>query len=131
MDRSLAELEEIVRNKICKLCTERTVDGGCNLEDPNGCALFRLFPQVAQAIQSVDSDEIGPYIDAIRLDVCSVCQDQAADGPCEQRRLVQCALDSYLILVVDAIEEATGKTFDRSKLNSGPGNQSDPSLPIQ
>ena len=53
MDRSLVELESIVRNRICKVCTERTVDGQCGLEEPSNCALFRLFPQVAQAIQSV------------------------------------------------------------------------------
>jgi hypothetical protein len=116
MDRSLAELEAIVRNRICKVCTERTVDGQCGLEQPSSCALFRLFPQVAQAIQSVNSNDIHQYIEAIRLNVCSVCADHAADGSCETRQQVQCALDAYLLLVVDAIEEATGKTFDRKSI---------------
>ena len=115
MTQSLAELESIVRNKICKLCTERTVNGECGLEEPSACALFRLFPQVAQAIQSVESDDVGPYIEAIRRNVCSVCNEQAPDGSCETRQMVQCALDAYLLLVVDAIEEATGKTFDKKK----------------
>src|SRR5436305_3728731 len=109
MERSLAELETIVRNRICKLCTERTVDGDCGLEQPSACALFRLFPQVAQAIQSVSSDDIHPYIDAIRANVCSVCHDQDPGGSCETRQMVRCALDAYLLLVVEAIEEATGK----------------------
>ena len=113
MERSLAELESIVRNRICRVCTERTADGECGLEKPSSCALFRLFPQVAKAIQSVNSDDIQPYIDAIRRNVCSVCVDQAPDGSCETRQQVRCALDAYLLLVVDAIEEATGKTFDR------------------
>lgn len=116
MTQSLAELESIVRNKICKLCTERTVSGECGLEEPSSCALFRLFPQVAQAIQSVRSDDVGPYIEAIRRNVCSVCNEQAPDGSCETRQLVQCALDAYLLLVVDAIEEATGKTFDKQNI---------------
>lgn len=116
MDRSLVELEAIVRNKICKVCTERTVDGQCGLEEPSSCALFRLFPQVAQAIQSVSSEDIHQYIEAIRQNVCSVCVDRAADGSCETRQQVQCALDAYLLLVVDAIEEATGKTFDKKSL---------------
>lgn len=118
MTQSLVELESIVRNKICKLCTERTESGECGLEEPSGCALFRLFPQAALAIQSVQSDDIGPYIEAIRRNVCSVCNEQAPDGSCESRQMVQCALDAYLLLVVDAIEEATGKTFD--KRNIGP-----------
>ena len=120
MDRPLSELEAIVRNRICKLCTERTVDGECGLEQPSACALFQLFPQVARAIESVKSDDIHAYIEAIRANVCSVCHEQAADGSCETRQMVRCALDAYLLLVVDAIEEATGKTFDKSNLG-GPG----------
>ena len=123
MDRSFDELEAIVRNRICGVCTERTNEGQCGLENPSSCALFRLFPQVAQAIQSVSSTDIQEYIDAIRRSVCSVCEEQAQDGSCEVRRQVQCSLDAYLLLVVDAIEEATGKTFDKTsirKLPAGP-----------
>lgn len=118
MDRSLVELESIVRKRICSVCTERAVDGECGLEEPSACALFRLLPQVAQAIQSVKSDDIQQYIDAIRRDVCSVCSDQAADGSCESRQRVQCSLDAYLLLVVDAIEEATGRTFNKQGLGA-------------
>ena len=122
VNHSLAELESIVRNRICGVCTERTVSGNCGLPEPNQCALFRLFPQVAQAIQSVNSDDISQYIEAIRRNVCSVCAEQAADGSCETRQMVQCALDAYLLLVVDAIEEATGKTFDKSHLGAAGGS---------
>jgi hypothetical protein len=130
MDRPFEELEAIVRNRICGVCTERTEEGGCGLEQPSSCALFQLFPQVARAIQSVNSDDIRLYIDAIRRDVCSVCQGQASDGTCESRQQVNCALDAYLVLVVEAIEEATGKTFDKSRISIipagpafGPGPQ--------
>jgi hypothetical protein len=116
MERSIEELEAIVRNRICGVCTSRTISGECGLEEPSSCALFRLFPQVAHAIQSVHSDDIQQYIEAIRRQVCSVCNDQAADGSCETRREVQCALDAYLLPVVDVIEEATGKTFDKTQL---------------
>jgi len=119
MDRSLAELEALVRNRICSVCTERTVEGQCGLEEPSSCALFRLFPQVAQAIQSVRSDDIEQYIEAIRRSVCSVCAEQAHDGSCETRQQVRCALDAYLLLVVDAIEEATEKTLDKRGLGVG------------
>src|ERR1041384_6423897 len=113
MERSLVELESIVRNRICGICTERLETGDCGLETPSSCALFQLFPQVAQAIQSVASDDIHQYIAAIRRNVCSVCLDQDASGSCETRQQVRCALDAYLLLVVDSIEEATGKIFDR------------------
>ena len=96
MGPSLVEVESIVRNKICGVCTERTVDGECGLDAPIECALFRLFPEVAQAIQAVNSDDIQPYIDAIRRNVCTVCVDRASDESCEPRQQVRCALDAYL-----------------------------------
>jgi hypothetical protein len=111
MDRSLVELEALVRNRICGVCSDRTVDGTCGLEEPAECALFRLFPQVAQAIQSTRSDNIQDYIDAIRRNVCTVCAAESNEGHCELRQQVRCALDAYLLLVVEVIEETTGKTF--------------------
>jgi len=81
MDRSFEELEAIVRNRICSVCTERTTEGQCGLENPSSCALFQLFPQVAQAIQSVHSNDIHEYIEAIRRNVCSVCKERAQDRP--------------------------------------------------
>ena len=115
MTRTLEELEATIRERICRVCTDRTVEGECSLEDPSSCALFRLFPQVARAVQSVSSDDIRDYIRAIREQVCSVCSEQASDGECESRKQVQCALDAYLLPVVDAIEESTGKSFDRTE----------------
>ena len=129
MDRSFDELEAIVRSRICSVCTERTAEGQCGLETPSSCALFRLFPQVAQAIQSVNSNDIHQYIEAIRRNVCSVCQEQAQDGSCEARQQVQCALDAYLLLVVDAIEEATGKTFDKTNIRTLPAGSVAPPGP--
>ena len=113
MERSLQELETIVRDRICRVCSDRADHGKCGLEQPSSCALFRLFPQVAKAIQSVHSDEIMDYIQAIRKEVCSVCSEQMDDGSCEVRHQVQCSLDAYLLLIVDVIEETTGKKFDR------------------
>ena len=114
MERSLVELEAIVRNRICAVCTERTVNGDCGLEQPDSCALFRLFPEVAKAILSVNSNDINENIEAIRSNVCTICADHASDGSCETRQQVRCALDAYLIPVVDAIEEATGTSFDKT-----------------
>jgi len=113
MERSLEELEAIVRDQICRVCSDRKENGSCGLEEPGTCALFRLFPQVARAIQTTHSDDICDYVRAIREQVCVVCQEQAADGTCETRDRVACALDAYLLLIVDAIEEATGRKFER------------------
>ena len=127
MDRTLAELEELVRNRICGVCSDRKMDSTCGLEEPDTCALFRLFPQVAEAIQSTHSDKIDDYIDAIRRNVCTVCTAQDSDGGCVPRQEVQCALEAYLLLVVEAIEEATGKDFGRPL----PGRPNDLPISVQ
>jgi hypothetical protein len=114
MERTLGELEAVIRDRICSVCTDRAVDGGCGLEDPNTCALFRLFPQVAEAVQSVSSEDIRDYAGAIRENVCAICRDQTIDGDCAKRREVRCALDAYLLLIVDALEEATGRSLRRA-----------------
>jgi hypothetical protein len=126
MKPSLAEIEAIVRNRICSICSDRTADGECGLAEPASCALFRLFPEVARAIQSVKSDDIEPYVDAIRRQVCSVCAGQDGDGDCETRQMVRCALDAYIVPVVEAIEEAVGKP-----LNKQPSSRLDGRAPIQ
>jgi len=123
MERSQAELEQLVRARICGVCSDRKTDGTCGLEEPGQCALFRLFPEVAEAIRQTQSDNLEDYINAIRRNVCSICTEQESDGSCGLRQQVQCALDAYLLLVVEAIEEATGKDFGRplpALRNDGP-----------
>ncbi|HKW96464.1 MAG TPA: hypothetical protein VJN43_01975 [Bryobacteraceae bacterium] len=115
MERSYEELERIVREQICKVCADRQADGTCGLEDPKQCALFRLFPEVVEAVRNTTSDDIRDYVNAIRSKVCTVCGEQAPDGSCAARDQVMCALDAYLLLIVDAIEEALGKKFDRPR----------------
>ena len=146
MERSLEELETIIRAAVCRVCTDRASNGSCGLEDPGSCALFRLFPQVVRTIRTMLSDAFRDYYSqiintwgtkqccgvsggnpvlvtaldasessnrkAIRQQVCPNCEQQASDGSCE-RRNGGCAVDAYLLLIVDAIEEATGRKFQR------------------
>ena len=120
MQLTLEQLETVVRGKICAVCSDRDDKGGCGLEEPTACALFRLFPQVARAIQATHSDDIRDYIAAIRGEVCSVCRDEEADGTCERREQVRCSLDAYLIPIVEAIEEATGRKLTTALAPRGP-----------
>lgn len=116
---SFEELEATIRARVCAACTDRTSDALCLLEDPNHCALFQLFPLVVQAVLATESAELEPYVNAIHEHVCSVCVDQQIDGACP-RRGQGCSLDAYLPQIVDAIEEVTGKHFDRKSLTGLP-----------
>jgi hypothetical protein len=63
-----------------------------------------MFPQAARAIQATHSDDIRQHVQSIRDIVCVECRNAASNGTWETRREVRCALDAYLLLVVDAIE---------------------------
>jgi hypothetical protein len=123
MARTIEELEAIARERICRICTDRTADGQCGLKDPSACALFHFFPRVAHAVQTVHSEDIRDYIAAIRAHVCAGCPEQDADGTCELRNQVRCALDAYLIPVIEVIEESTGRSFDRNLIVKEPTAQ--------
>ncbi len=116
MKTRVDELEAIVRNRICAVCRDRTAEGACGMGERESCSLFNLFPLVAQAILATDSDEIEPYLQAIRENVCSVCVEQALDGSCRARDELRCALDAYIAPIVEAIEEASGRSLKRENL---------------
>ena len=73
-------------------------------------AVSRRWPKPSRLPKATTFED---YIDAIRRHVCTVCTAQDSDGSCGLRQEVQCALDAYLMLVVEAIEEVTGKDFGR------------------
>lgn len=116
MRPTVHELEAMVRSRVCRECEVRTAQGACALPEPGRCKLFELFPLVAQAILATDSDDINDYVQAIRENVCAVCLEQALDGSCALRGQTRCALDSYLVQIIEVIEEATGRSFQRENL---------------
>ena len=110
------ELEELIREKICGICDEFGPDGKCSELAQGECSLFHLFPLVAKTIQETTSEDINVYLRAIRERVCTICLSEPPGAGCEKRIEARCALDSYLPLIVDAIERTTGKAFERSVL---------------
>lgn len=115
-DKSFAQLEEMLRSSICKVCIERTAKGKCGLTDEQECALFLHFPKMVRAISLVDSDRMVDYVDSIRKYVCSECPGQDEDGICLERSEVRCVLNRYLPLIVDIIEEARGEPLQQREI---------------
>lgn len=93
-----------IQQKVCKACCDGDGAGGCMLSGAKGCALRTPFPEIVKAVRSVKSDDVQPYTDAIRLEVCASCKHQSADGNCMIRTELDCGLDRYLPLVIEAIE---------------------------
>jgi hypothetical protein len=95
--------DAIVR-RVCSVCLDQAADGGCGLSRRT-CALQQHLPAIVQAICSVESTRMDEYEAAIEGAVCARCGEAGPGGGCAMRDKGQCALSTYLSLVVDAIEE--------------------------
>ncbi len=101
---NLDEYWKAVQHKVCESCVDGNGAGSCRLSLVRGCALKSRFPDIVKAVRSVKSEYAQPYADAIRQMVCVSCRHQSSDGHCSLRTELDCGLDRYLVLVVEAIE---------------------------
>jgi hypothetical protein len=98
---------QAIQNKVCSLCLDQRNDGACGLTE-RVCAIERHLPSLVDAIMAVQSSRMDDYVAAITAHVCTHCADQDAEGHCALRDQADCALSSYLSLVVDAVEDVRG-----------------------
>lgn len=96
---------EAVRENICRLCLDRVVGGSCSRPADDQCALETHLDSVVESILSVpEGEDIGAYVEALRTENCTKCR-QDEDGNCEMRDLVACSVDSYVLRVVEVVED--------------------------
>jgi hypothetical protein len=95
------------RRHVCSVCLDAGSGGTCGLSG-RACALEAHFPRIIDAIATLDSTRMDDYVAAIEEQVCKRCPEQDPEGFCARRSHGECALYSYLSLVVDAIEEVRG-----------------------
>jgi hypothetical protein len=107
-EEAIGLLRTLIIEKICKVCPDRNPDGSCDRLAEGNCTLLSKLPDAAAALLKVHSDQMGPYIEAIRNDVCLRCNLRDPDGGCAVRDTDNCMLDSYLPLLVEAVEEFFG-----------------------
>lgn len=93
-----------IRAKACAACLDVADNGSCGLRS-RLCSLAAHLPLIVMAIGSVESDRMDEYVQAIEDQVCRSCHEQDAQGQCRLRDGGECALYTYLPLVVDAIQE--------------------------
>ena len=99
--------EEAVRKYVCEHCEDMGEDGECHTRDPEGCGVFRNLSELIRIAHGLHERTIEPYVKAVREHVCSQCKNATASGEkCDIRGQLDCGLDRYLPLVIDAIEEA-------------------------
>jgi hypothetical protein len=110
--RNLAYMEAI-RRRVCAVCLDGRDDRSCGLTGRT-CAVEEHLPQVVRALSAVSSGNMQDYEEALRAQVCSRCDHQDDRGVCRLRDRADCALDAYLSLVLDAVEEVNQRLAVRA-----------------
>jgi hypothetical protein len=94
-----------IQRKVCRQCVDGDGDGGCLLAIKEDCALRTFLPEVVTTIANVKDDSKETYLNALRRNVCILCDWQKADGSCEKRANLSCALDRDYPRIVEIIKE--------------------------
>ncbi|MBI4352457.1 MAG: hypothetical protein HY593_00875 [Candidatus Omnitrophica bacterium] len=98
--------EEAVRRHVCEHCVDFGADGVCHTKDPEGCGIFRFLPELVEIAHRIHNYQVEPYVEAVRLTLCVKCKNSGFSGDkCRLRENVDCGLNRYLPLVLEAIEE--------------------------
>lgn|SRR3990167_6877203 len=94
-----------VQFKVCVNCIDSDGHGNCRLSGEEECGLKAHFPKIIEAILSVRDHRIEPYIESLRTNVCASCRHQTPDGTCSFRSRLNCGLDRYFPLIIEAVED--------------------------
>ena len=101
--------EQAIRRHVCEECIDFAQDGSCVTHDSQGCAVFRYLPELVQIALGIHERKIDPYAKAVQKRLCSQCENSKGSENCELRENIDCGLNRYLPLVLDAIEEVNRK----------------------
>lgn len=101
--------EEAIARRVCAHCIDFGEDGRCHSMDPEGCAVFRYLPELVAVAERIHENRIEPYVDAVRKEICMKCRSGTPGDPCPLRDTLDCGLDRYLSLVLEAIEEVNAE----------------------
>lgn len=94
---------ESVRMTVCRKCIDGDNNGNCRLPGNEQCMLQAHFPSILEMLSEVKGHSMEPYVDALRSSVCSQCASRSADGTCQKREKLECALDRYYPLVIEKV----------------------------
>lgn len=106
MKQDLQELDRRLKEIICPVCVERGPTGTCNLSDLEQCPITLHLPGLVEVVRSVHSDQMEDYLEKVRQDICTNCESALSPlGQCDVRNSGHCALDAYLLLIVQIIDD--------------------------
>ncbi len=106
---NLEKYRRAIHNKVCLHCITLGENGRCTLTGVDRCGVELYLEEIVQVVHSIHSPRISDYVEVLRKNICSKCQNQSPDGTCSLRNEAECGLDRYFALVVEAIEEVDQK----------------------
>jgi hypothetical protein len=102
--------EKAVRKHVCEHCVDFGADQACHKTGGvERCAVTRTLKEIVCIASAVHANKMTPYIQVLREKVCSHCANSKANGRCETREAIECCLDRYLPLVLDAVEDVQNR----------------------
>lgn len=105
----LARIEGRIRERICPVCVRCTAKHACSLPADQSCALFANLATIVDIVRTEEAVSVGPYVDAVRRRICATCRHEDQNGACSMRAGLDCALDTYLPLIIDEVEQELGR----------------------
>src|SRR5262245_49533608 len=93
----LNEYLEEIRKEVCSRCVERPPGGPPCAPLGKVCGVELHLPALVDAVRSVHSGWMGPYLDSTHEKVCRGCPYLHAD-------CCPCPMDSLALLVAEAVE---------------------------
>ena len=95
---------EAIKEKICPHCIEGDGTGNCHISFDKLCTIEVNYDRIVKSILATKSDRYEDYVAGLRENVCENCSYGASED-CDERNAVECPLDRYYPMIVDAIEE--------------------------
>ncbi len=109
---SMEQYWEAIQGGVFTRCVdEQDGAGNVRLTNEAQCIIKRFLPDIINIVNTIKSNRIEPYIDKFHRDICSQCESVNPDGSCELRARADCCLDRYFPLIVEVIEEVSGRSL--------------------
>jgi hypothetical protein len=106
INEDLQELDRRLKEDICSVCVDQGPKGTCNLQELEECPITLHLPRLVEVGRSVHSDQMEDYVEKVRQDICSTCASALSPlGQCDVRDAGHCALDAYILLIVQIIDD--------------------------
>ncbi len=105
---------QALREEVCVRCVDGDGHGNCRIDPAIECPMQTHLPEIVELVRKTRSDSMIDYIRELRLIACARCQYQAADGSCNMREEVACALDRYFPLIIETIESCVRRRGGRT-----------------